>query len=301
MPHLTIAMGLSETNLIPVLVSIKSLLATTRNPHDLAIALFHDGIASPMANMVKHVLSSCGTAFTLIDMPRILSGFAYKDIICDEMLYPLLIPQYFTSRTFVLSLGAGALVRDDITTLLEQFPTEKKLGAVRCLYHAHKQHDAFYGLTREAEQDIGLTHPERYFSRNLLLFNRNAISTMEGQACIQLLDKGWRARDEAILNHLFQHELHLFPQSWNIPMELFTEPEDRFIPSARQAVTEGRKDVKICQFSSSLHPNRIDIGLNQTNNHAQDYKAIARTIMHDMADYAPQALCGPMWDIMSAI
>lgn len=294
MPHMTVAMGLSDDNLIPALISIKSMFASTGDSRRLSLAMFHDGISHYMTELVKTLMASHGVQFSLINMPHILSGFAYRDVICDEMLYSLLIPQYFTSRDFVLSIRAGSLVRGDVLSLLEQFPADRKIGAVRCLYHAHLPHDQFYGLTRRAREETGVVDTDRYFSRNLLLFNRKAISAAEGQACIQRLDEGWHSHDEAILNHLFQHDLHLFPQAWNIPMELLAEPEDDFSPIARQALAESRNDVKICQFPLSSP-------LDLTDRYAQEYVKIARSVTHDITDIAPQILCGSMWNTMSLI
>ncbi|MCX8667716.1 hypothetical protein J3T99_08830 [Acetobacteraceae bacterium B3987] len=301
MPHITIAIGLRENNLIPALVSIKSILTATRNKQALSFAIFHDGINESMTNLMKMVLSSFEVEFSLINMPRILSGFTYKDIICEYLLYPLLIPQYFTTRDFILSIGAGSLVRGDVLSLLEQFPTDKKIGAVHCMYHAHTDLDRFHNLTDTARTVLHMENTDRYFSRNLLLFNRKTISTEESQACIQLLDEAWHTKDEAILNYLFQNSLHLFPQQWNFQMPLFSEPNEAFAPSCRQAIAESRHDIKLGQFSSFLNPDDMDAALKQTNNLVREYKKTALVIMKTIQNTLGPSLFDPMWTKLEKI
>lgn len=301
MPHMTIAIGLRENNLIPALVSIKSILTATRNKQALSFAIFHDGINESMTNLMKMVLSSFEVEFSLINMPRILSGFTYKDIICEYLLYPLLIPQYFTTRDFILSIGAGSLVRGDVLSLLEQFPTDKKIGAVHCMYHAHTGLDRFHNLTDTARTVLHMENTDRYFSRNLLLFNRKTISTEESQACIQLLDEAWHTKDEAILNYLFQNSLHLFPQQWNFQMPLFSEPNEAFAPSCRQTIAESRHDIKLGQFSSFLNPDDMDAALKQTNNLVREYKKTALTIMKTIQNTLGPSLFDPMWTKLEKI
>ncbi len=301
MPHMTIAIGLKENNLIPALVSIKSILETTRNNRALAFAIFHDGINEQITSLVKMFLSSFEVDFSLINMPRILAGFPYKDIICEYLLYPLLIPQYFTSRNFIMSIGAGSLVREDVLSLLEQFPTEKKIGAVRCMYHAHTDLDRFHNLTDTARTVLQIEDTDRYFSRNLLLFNRQAISAEESQACIQLLDEGWHTKDEAILNYLFCNSLHLFPQQWNFQMPLFSKPDEAFVPSCRQAIAESRHNIKLGQFSSFLAPDDMDAALKQSNDLVQEYKRMALSVIHDTQNKLAHLLFDPMWTTLEKI
>lgn len=298
---MTIAIGLRETNLIPALVSIRSILATTRNSQALSFAIFHDGINDQIISLVKIFLSSFEVDFSLINMPRILAGFTYKDIICEYLLYSLLIPQYFTSRDFILSVGAGSLVRGDVLSLLEQFPTEKKIGAVRCMSHAHTALDRFHNLTGTARTVLQIENTDRYFSRNLLLFNRKAISTEESQACIQLLDEAWHTKDEAILNYLFRNSLHLFPQQWNFQMSLFSEPDEAFTPSCRQAIAKSRHDIKLGQFSSFFNPDDMDAALKQTNDLVREYKKTALSVMHDTQNKLAPLLFDPMWTTLEKI
>ncbi|WP_081562797.1 glycosyltransferase [Parasaccharibacter apium] len=288
--HLTVATGLDENNLIPALVTIQSTISNAQDKSRLSFALFHTGLDDHVKQLVKGLLNSYGVAFSLINMPGILSGFTYKDTICTHRLYPLLIPQYFTSRNFVLSIGAGSLIRGDILSLLSDFPTGAKIGAVRCMYHALMD-----------QPDSGPGRSEHHFSRNLLLFNRQAISPEEGQACIQLLDEEWPGRDETILNYLFRHALHLFPQSWNLQMPLFQQPDEAFIPSIRTAITSARNNMNLGQFASHLDPDDMTAALEQTNIHARDYRKIAASLMRQIQDRMPPLLFDPIWTALQNI
>lgn len=298
MQQLTIALGLNEDNMLPTLVTIRSIMDHTARKQDISFTIFAGTINKYAADLFQKVLSHYGYAYSFITLHNILSGFVYEDIICDSLLYPLLIPQYFTSKDFVLSLGAHSFVRGDVMTLLNGFPADKKIGAVRCMMHGHRQYSQFYGLDHESIHVLGLNNPRDYFSRNLLLFNRKAISPVEGQACIQLLDEGWRAQDEAILNRLFQQSCHLFPQEWNMQMELFPEPDGAFHPPIAPELAQNRQKVKLCQFSTPLSPETTGTAFEQTNDHVQAYKETAASIMYEIRRLASCTLFGSMWDTL---
>ena len=296
MQQMTITLGLNERNMLPTLITIKSIMDHTNHKQNISFALFSDKMNDYALNIFETLLSGYGYTYSIIKLHDILSGFIYEDIICDDLLYPLLIPQYFTSKDLVLSLGTHSFVQGDILTLLENFPADKKIGAVRCMMHGHKQYSQFYGLDHEAEHLLKLDNPRDYFSRNLLLFNRRAIAPIEGQACIQLLDEGWRARDEAILNRLFQQSCHLFPQEWNIQMELFHEPADAFHDPIAQELARSRHSIKLCQFSAPLDPESMTTLPEQTNDHVQEYRNTATAIMQDIRQLAPPVMFGSMWN-----
>lgn len=298
MKQLTIALGLNEENMLPTLITIRSVMDHTARKQDISFTIFSDNISRYAVDLFRKILSSYGYTYSLADLHTVLSGSPYEDTLREGLLHPLLIPQYFTSKNFILSLGTHSLVLGDVLTLLDDFPLDRAIGAARCMMHGHRQYSQFYGLDHESEHVLGLNSPRDYFSRNLLLFNRNAMSLREKQACIQLLDEGWRARDEAILNHLFQQSCHLFPQEWNVQMELLQEPDDAFHDPISQELARSRHDVKLCQFSTPLNPDTLGATPEQTDRHVQEYRKTAATIMHDIRRQAPHVLFGSMWDTL---
>lgn len=298
MPQMTIALGLNEENLLPTLITIRSVMEHTAYKEDISFTIFSDGVNRHATNLVKDILTRHGHAHSFVNLHDLLAGFAYGDIIRSSLLYPLLIPQYFTSKDFVLSLGTHSFVRGDVLTLLDGFPEDRKIGAVRCMMHGHRQYGQFYGLDHEATHVLGLDNPRDYFSRNLLLFNREAISPVEGQACIQLLDEGWRAQDEAILNHLFHRSCHLFPQEWNVQMDLLQEPDDAFHDPVAQELARGRNAMKLCQFSSPMNPEEAGTALERMDGPVQEYRKTAAAVMQDVRHQAPHAMFGSMWNTL---
>lgn len=304
MTRIPIVLAPDKNYLIPALTAMKSVLDTVSDKNRIEFFIFHNEFDAQTISILKDVITAHGGTISFLNMAPAFMATGQPIPKKMEMLAATLIPRHLSHHEFVFSLDADMLVKDDILSLIDTMPRDRKIGAVRCLFRNFLYNQ---NATSPLHQETALVEVENmrdYVNAGLILFNMKAISTQDGERCLQLIAKEWPGCGESIINHVFQQSLHHFSLRWNFPMMLIAESSALFHPSIRDDLRDSRRHIRVCHFLGPSKPwSRHHAGWFRDNlypaaftDHLNDYRPICQEIMNDIALMTPRIICGPSWE-----
>ncbi|MXV44689.1 hypothetical protein GS501_06485 [Saccharibacter sp. 17.LH.SD] len=298
METVPIVMSFSKNYVLPALVTIKSLIQNVSDVSRIEIFILHNDFDHHLVSFIeKYVLKhNCG--ISLINFSKALDGISHKEHKYPEIFYTVFIPKYFSVYKKVIAIDSDVLVLDDVLKLIDNFPSEKKMGGVHCFFRNNERYGDMHNFRAYARNVVGIKNPKNMFNSGLMVFNNEKISREEADLCIDLLPKKWDSHDESILNFVFQHDLHFFSIRWNFQMEFFNAQGEDFFSEIREDFTKSKDDIAICHFIGPSKPWMNGNVLEKGNPYLERYKHAYMSVREEVIEILPQIFCGSMWSVM---
>lgn len=285
---------------IPGLVAIKSLVDNISDKSRIEIFVLHNNLPYFLVRLAEEVILSYDCTVTFIDLSHAFEGISCRQGVPKEIYYSLFIPQYFKSYDKAVKLDVDMLFRDDLLKIIDGLPSEKKVGAVRCVFRHYIKYGDFGNFRLFASRN-GIRNVDNYFNGGVVVFNNRLITDQERSDCISLIEKHWSSNDEMILNYVFQDSLHLYSLRWNFQIELESEPSSSFSDIIRQDLDESRSDVAVCHFMGPAKPWNNFSFTEESQVFLEEYRKVTKEVLQDIKNLAPSVLCGPMWEKMTKL
>lgn len=296
-----VVISFDENYLIPALMTVRSIIDTCSDLSRIEFVVLHRNLDQRHREVFAQIVFSYGSIVSFIDCTERFKELTHRDERKSEVFLMLLVPQLFADRKHVIVIDTDVLVRDDILKTVHELPHDKKLGAVRCMLRRLEKLGDVGGHNHYAAHVIGIEKVENYFNSGFVVFNMQNVTKEDAEACISLLSKKWQSDDEAILNYVFQHSLHLFPLRWNFYVTYYNEPETYFSSYVQEQFLEGRDNAAICHFIADYKPWRMDTGLAYDNKYRQEYRELWKSVKEDFMKQAALVLGGRMWKAMNRV
>lgn len=293
-----IILAFNQDFTLPALTTIYSLIQHCSDLRRIEFFIFYDALNPYVMHLIEKFIHSCGPLVTFIKCSTAFEGYnipTHDPRHPKEVFFPLLIPKYFASYDQALFLDSDLFIRDDILTMIDAMPNDKKIGAVKDTYHSHLHTSHIWGFEDYTRNTLQIRHYENYFNSGVVLFNTKNITTEEAKHCIELIKNQWQSHDESILNYLFQDSLHLFPSKWNVNIEYMHLPPEEFRQSFQSDLIEGRQNAAICHFAGPSKPWQQQPEYRRLT-YYPEYESTWHALQKRLAPLAAEILCGSLWD-----
>ena len=292
-----IVISFDKKYVIPALITIKSILNNCSDTSKIEFFVLYKHLDKTLIQLVERVVFSFGSVVSFIDCSSFLEKqrFSNNENRPLETYFPLFIPTLFKDFSRVLSIDVDVLVRDDILKIIQELPSDKKLGGVRCMIRNYRKYDDYGDFNKFSRNVLGLADPCRYINSGLVLFNMDAITASDSLYCIECINKKWPFYDESILNHVFRESLYNFEQCWNFYAEYVDTNYLDFEPDIQQQVKEAQDNASIFHFVADTkpwdHPEP-----ETTSKYRLEYRELVASVKEEIRQSLPKVICGFMWD-----
>lgn len=291
-----IVISFDKKYLIPSLITIKSILDNCSDTSMIEFFVLYKYLDPILVQLVERVVASFGSVISFIDCSSFLESknFSNSENRPLETYLPLFIPTIFKDFNRVLSIDVDVLVRDDVLKLINELPSDKKLGGVRCMIRNYRQYEDYGDFNKLSRNIFGMHNPLHYINSGMVVFNMDAITPSDAAYCIDCISKGWPFYDESILNHVFRKSLHNFAQRWNFYAEYVDENYLHFEADIQEQVKEAQEDASIFHFVADTkpwdHPES-----ETTNKYRLEYRTLVALVKEEIRNSLPKVICGFMW------
>lgn len=288
---------------IPALITVHSVIRNCAAPGRLEFFALHNGLDRYVVLLCEKLVASWGGVITFVDCRNDIEGVYNPNtgIHSSETFNTLLIPSIFSGYPRTVYLDVDLLVRDDVLTLVDEMPDDRKVGAVRCLYRNYTRYgDDYHGFRTYASNVLKIRNPYDYFNSGVVVFNNRIITKEDRYKCVDLIREKWEHHDEGILNHVFQDALHLFPVKWNMDVFFMDKNMLHFTPPVSKDLLDADGEFSIVHFLGKGKP-WLDSGLSVENRYMKEYGALWREVKGGIEQLAAETLCGSMWRAMNRV
>lgn len=291
-----IVISFDKKYVIPSLVTIKSILDNCSDISKVEFFVLYKCLDTTLIQLVERVVASFGSIISFIDCSSFLENknFSNNENRPLETYLPLFIPTIFKDFKKILSIDVDMLVRDDVLKIINELPSDKKLGGVRCMIRNFRKYEDYGDFNKISRNMLGIGNPLRYINSGMVVFNMEAITPSDATYCIDCINKKWPFYDESILNHVFRESLYNFSQKWNFYAEYMNENYLYFEPDIQEQVKEAQENASIFHFVADTkpwdHPEP-----ETTNKYRLEYRALVALVKEEIRNSLPKVICGFMW------